>query len=103
MRDQENDALSGKRTLVVRIGAKAAKFYHVTLISLSLLFSLIYSFIYFSSVYQYLFFITVPLFVLNIREVIRNTEPIELNAELKKLALSTFAFSVTFGIGLILG
>jgi hypothetical protein len=32
----------------------------------------------------------------------KNTEPGELNRELKKLALSTFAFSVTFGLGLIL-
>ena len=103
MRDQENDALSGKRTLVVRIGAKAAKYYHVALVSLSLIFSITYGLVYFSSVYQYLFFITVPLFVLNIREVIRNTEPVELNVELKKLALSTFAFSVTFGVGMILG
>lgn len=103
MRDQENDALSGKRTLVVRIGSKAAKYYHVGLISLSLVFSLTYGLIYFSSVYQYLFFITIPLFVLNIQKVISNTEPVKLNAELKKLALSTFAFSVTFGIGLIIG
>jgi hypothetical protein len=32
----------------------------------------------------------------------KNTDPVKLNPELKKLALSTFVFSLTFGIGLIL-
>jgi len=32
----------------------------------------------------------------------KNTNPVELNIELKKLAFSTFVFSLTFGIGLIL-
>jgi hypothetical protein len=32
----------------------------------------------------------------------KNTEPGELNNELKKLALSTFAFSITFGLGLVM-
>ena len=39
MRDIENDARSGKRTLVVYIGSKAAKIYHLVLISLSIVFS----------------------------------------------------------------
>ena len=102
MRDIENDARSGKRTLVVYIGKQAAKIYHLVLISLSILFSVVYTFIYFSSFYQFLFILTCPLFILNIIVVMKNTEPGELNIELKKLALSTFAFSVTFGLGLIL-
>jgi 1,4-dihydroxy-2-naphthoate octaprenyltransferase len=102
MRDIENDARSGKRTLVVYIGKKAAKIYHLVLISLSIVFSLVYTFVHFNSFYQFLFILTCPLFVLNVIVVMKNTEPGELNRELKKLALSTFAFSVTFGLGLIL-
>jgi len=102
MRDIENDSRSGKRTLVVHIGTRAAKIYHMVLISLSILFSLVYTVSHFKSFYQFLFIITCPLFALNVIVVMRNTEPGELNRELKKLALSTFAFSVTFGIGLIL-
>ena len=102
MRDIENDTLSGKRTLVVNIGSKAAKVYHLLLISLSIAFSLIYTIVRFNSVYQLLFILTCPLFALNIIVVMKNTDPRELNLELKKLALSTFAFSITFGIGLIL-
>jgi 1,4-dihydroxy-2-naphthoate octaprenyltransferase len=102
MRDIENDSRSGKRTLVVHIGSKAAKIYHLILISLSILFSLIYTFVHFNSFYQFLFILTCPLFALNVIVVLKNTKPGELNRELKKLALSTFAFSVTFGLGLIL-
>lgn len=102
MRDIENDSRSGKKTLVVHIGTRAAKIYHMILISLSILFSLVYTVSHFKSFYQFLFIITCPLFALNVIVVMRNTEPGELNRELKKLALSTFAFSVTFGIGLIL-
>jgi 1,4-dihydroxy-2-naphthoate octaprenyltransferase len=102
MRDIENDTHSGKRTLVVFIGSKAAKIYHLFLITLSILFSLIYTLVHFESVFQFLFILTCPLFALNVIVVMKNTEPGELNKELKKLALSTFAFSITFGLGLII-
>ncbi|MBN1790735.1 MAG: 1,4-dihydroxy-2-naphthoate polyprenyltransferase [Bacteroidales bacterium] len=102
MRDVENDARSGKRTLVVYIGSQAAKIYHMMLIILSIVFSLVYTIVQFNSVYQFLFILTCPLFAVNIIAVMRNTDPRELNTELKKLAMSTFVFSVTFGIGLIL-
>jgi 1,4-dihydroxy-2-naphthoate octaprenyltransferase len=102
MRDIENDTLTGKRTLVVRIGSKAAKIYHAGLITLSMMLSLAYTIRFFDSGYQFIFLITFPLFFLNIKTVLKNTQPLELNRELKKLALSTFAFSLTFGLGFIL-
>lgn len=102
MRDIENDTLSGKKTLVVRIGAKAAKYYHVILISLAMILSVIYTIRFFDSAFQLLFLITFPLFFLDIKTVLQNTKPIELNSELKKLAFSTFAYSLTYGLGFIL-
>jgi 1,4-dihydroxy-2-naphthoate octaprenyltransferase len=102
MRDIENDTLSGKRTLVVHIGSKAAKYYHLVLITLSFVFSLIYTILKFDSIFQLLFILTCPLFALNVIVVMKNTNPVELNLELKKLAFSTFVFSITFGIGLVL-
>jgi 1,4-dihydroxy-2-naphthoate octaprenyltransferase len=102
MRDIENDAKSGKRTLVVHIGSRNAKIYHLILISLSIVFSLVYTIVKFDSIFQLLFILTCPLFALNVIVVMKNTNPVELNRELKKLALSTFVFSVTFGIGLVL-
>jgi len=102
MRDITNDSLSGKRTLVVRLGSRGAKIYHVTIICLSMFFSLIYTLKFYHSIYQFLFILTFPLFVLNIKVVIQNTEPIELNSELRKLAISTLIFSIIFGLGFIL-
>jgi 1,4-dihydroxy-2-naphthoate octaprenyltransferase len=102
MRDIENDARSGKRTLVVRFGSKGAKVYHTVLIILSMVFSIVYTIHFYESIFQFLFILTFPLFVMNIREVIRNNEPVELNNELKKLAISTFIFAIIFGLGLVL-
>jgi len=102
MRDIENDTRSGKRTLVVHMGSKAAKIYHLMLVALSILLSLAYTIVQFRSVYQLLFMLTCPLFALNVIVVMKNTDPRELNLELKKLALSTLTFTLTFGIGLII-
>ncbi len=102
MRDIDNDKRSGKRTLVVHIGSHAAKYYHLTLITLCFIFSLLYTLFRFSSPYQLLFVLTCPLFTLNVMVVMRNTNPLELNLELKKLAFSTFIYSITFGIGLVI-
>ena len=102
MRDIENDSKSGKRTLVVRIGERAAKLYHILLITFSMIAGSLYTIHFYKSIFQLLFILTIPLFVLNIKVVLQNTEPIELNNELKKLAISTFVFSITFGVGMIL-
>ena len=102
LRDFVNDSNCGKRTLVVRIGVKAAKYYHLFLVIFAVLLSIIYTVIFFKSPVQLLFMITLPFLLKDIHRVMRNTVPIELNSELKKLALTTFVFSVTFGLGLIL-
>lgn len=102
MRDRESDKQAGKNTLVVYMGSRLSKVYHLMLLVLSVAFSLIYTLTHFTSVLQFLFILTCPLFALNGWVVIRNTNPVELNNELKRLALSTFVFSLTFGIGLVL-
>jgi len=38
----------------------------------------------------------------DVKKVIHNTVPVELNAELKRLAMATLLFSLSFGLGLIL-
>jgi len=99
MRDIVNDTQMGKRTLVVRLGSEGAKVYHFSLITLAMLLSVIYMLKFYHSFYQFLFLLTFPFFVINIITVARNNDPLKLNIELKKLALSTFIFSITFGIG----
>jgi len=102
LRDIENDSKCGKKTLVVRIGSKTAKLYHLLLIIVAVLFCVIYSLAFYKSPWQFLFLVTLPFLISDVKTVLQNTVPIELNSELKKLALTTFAFAITFGLGLIL-
>jgi len=102
MRDINSDIKSSKRTLVVKIGSEFAKYYHYYLLISSLLFALIYNVIHFKSPIQFLFIIAyIPIFK-HFIVVYKNKIPKLLDPELKKLALSTFLFSILFGIGLLL-
>ena len=102
MRDIKNDAETGKRTLVVKIGSKAAKNYHLTILSLAMLFAIAYSILNFGTVYQFIYILSFPLILRNIYIVFINQKPRDLDPELKKLALSCFFFSLTFGLGSLL-
>lgn len=102
LRDHENDALNGKHTLVVRMGVSWAKTYHVILLLTALVLALIYTILHFKSYYQLIFLLPVPLLISDINNVITNTVPVELNRELKRLAMATLLFSISFGIGLVL-
>jgi 1,4-dihydroxy-2-naphthoate polyprenyltransferase len=102
LRDHENDAMNGKNTLVVRMGVQWAKAYHVILLLTALVLALVYTVLNFESYYQLIFLLPVPLLISDINKVITNTVPVELNRELKRLAMATLLFSISFGIGLVL-
>ncbi|MCP4310238.1 MAG: 1,4-dihydroxy-2-naphthoate polyprenyltransferase [Bacteroidetes bacterium] len=102
MRDHVNDAESGKNTLVVRMGLSWAKVYHVILLVTAFLLALTYTIINFESYLQLLLLVPVPLLFSDVKTVINNTVPVELNAELKRLAMATLLFSLSFGLGLVL-
>ena len=102
LRDHENDALNGKQTLVVRMGVQWAKTYHVVLLLTALILAVLYTVLHFESYYQLIFLLPVPLLISDINTVITNTVPVELNRELKRLAVATLLFSISFGIGLVL-
>jgi len=99
MRDIFSDKEAGKNTLVVKMGFKNAKKYHLFLVAGGLLLSAIYMFFNFTSWTQFAYLILVlPLFVSHLTTVFKTDEPKLLDPELKKLALSTFAFAVAFGL-----
>lgn len=102
LRDHENDAVNGKNTLVVRMGVPWAKTYHVILLFTAFLLGLTYTIIHYESFLQLMFLLSLPLLASDIKKVVTNTVPVELNAELKKLAVATLLFSLSFGLGLIL-
>ena len=102
MRDRESDMKTGKITLVVRIGAEFARYYHYYLIGASLLFALLYTSIRYHSMYQFLFLIAyIPLFA-HLFRVYKTKDSRLLDPELKKLALGTFLFSVLFAVGQVI-
>jgi len=102
LRDHDNDARNGKNTLVVRMGVPWAKIYHVVLLFTALVLAVIYTVLHFESYYQLIFLLPVPLLISDVLAVITNTVPVELNRELKRLAVATLLFSLSFGLGLVL-
>lgn len=108
MRDINNDRVSGKRTLVVRIGGGAAKVYHLLLIGCgisSLLgFILLFdaSWVANGSYLLWLPIIAIPGFIIHLKRVLTNKEPRLLDPQLKTLAMTTFFTAILFSLGLIL-
>ena len=94
MRDQVSDALSGKNTIVVKMGAKNAKIYHYAVIIIALSLTLLFAIMSDFKPVQYLFLIAYIPFILHIKTVAKNTVPRDLDPELKKVALGTFFLSV---------
>lgn len=97
MRDQKNDAAAGKKTLVVKLGSEKAKTYHVLLLIVGMFCAVGYTLLNLQFTMQFLYAIAFIPLVLNIITVIANKEPALLDSELKKVALSTFAFAIIFG------
>lgn len=102
MRDRVNDKESGKNTLVVIMGIEKARWYHLFLLLGSVICGLSYMLLNYHSPFQMLFLITLPLLWINAVVVFRNTIPEELDPYLRRLAITSLLFSLTFGIGLII-
>ncbi len=99
MRDYNSDKKSNKKTLVVKNGLKFSKYYHYFLLFAAFLSSVIFVIIHFTSYKQFLFvFAFIPIF-LHFKTVYQNKDPVTLDPELKKLALSTFLYAILFGLG----
>lgn len=95
MRDQQNDAQSGKLTLVVQLGPNRAKVYHALLIIVS--FAALT--LYIGRLQQPVLFIALLPFVIllfHLRKAMQVTDFRAFDPELKKVALSTFFISVLF-------
>ncbi|MCC6937360.1 MAG: 1,4-dihydroxy-2-naphthoate polyprenyltransferase [Flavobacteriales bacterium] len=102
MRDIMNDAASGKRTLVVRMGSTNAKVYHVALVLGGVLCLTSFILLANESAWHWIFLLTLPGFCIHLKRVLSNTEPRLLDPQLKTLALTTFLTAILFSLGLIL-
>lgn len=99
MRDIENDRAAGKNTLVVKMGLENAKKYHIFLLVTALVLFLIFSVLIQATIIP-IIIISIPIFF-HIRTVQKATSYEDFDPELKKVALSTFALSLFFAIGLL--
>lgn len=96
MRDRLADAKAGKTTLAVLLGERKIKNYHYFLILGAALSAMIYFLLKNAFWYEYLAMIAfIPLFI-HLKKVKENKSAPLLDPELKKVALSTFLFSLLF-------
>ncbi|HPE55321.1 MAG TPA: 1,4-dihydroxy-2-naphthoate polyprenyltransferase [Bacteroidales bacterium] len=102
MRDRVSDEISGKNTLVVKMGFERARWYHFFLLLGSVITGLVYMLLNYHSPFQMLFLLTLPMLWINVAVVFNNQVPEELDPYLRKLALASLVFTITFGIGLII-
>lgn len=98
MRDIDNDALSGKRTIAVRLGLKHAKVYHSTLMLAMFASFLIYSFMYASTPLYRFGYVVIYVFQFILLTQIFKKEGGELDPYLRKTALSAFLLGVAFAV-----
>ena len=102
IRDIQNDALKGKRTIPVRIGLRAAKRYHFALIAGGAGLMLCYSLLHGEQGVKLLYVISFLPLIWHLIFVSRVRECRDFDGQLKVVALSTFAMSALFFIGEIL-
>ena len=102
MRDREQDEKAGKRTLVVKIGAEFAKYYHYYLLAGAFLFAMAFILIQYRSPFQFMFALAFLPLCKHAYVVNRNTDNSLLDSQLKIVALSTFVFAILFSLGYVL-
>ena len=105
MRDVSNDAVSGKRTMVVKMGYDRSKYYHTTLV-----FTGLCSWLILVSIFTFITYSPLPLIALlpvliipgHLKRVLSVKNPSALDGELKKVALMTFFSSILFSLALFM-
>ena len=100
MRDVSNDQNFGKNTLAVRLGTQKANAYHAFLIVTPLLTTLLYA--YLSGNMYANFIVLILLFPLltHLKRVWRRSSEKDLDAELKKIALTTFFYACLLSVAI---
>jgi 1,4-dihydroxy-2-naphthoate octaprenyltransferase len=92
IRDIDSDRQSNKITLVVRMGRRAASWYHLFLMVAGWVSILVFVVFYAPEWRVWPVFLSLPLFVKNVYVVFKNNKAHDLDPELRNLALSTLLF-----------
>ncbi len=102
MRDIHNDAASGKRTLVVRMGSANARTYHTFLIGGGAACLVTFTLLGTQGPLQWMYLPALLIPLVHLVKVWRTVEPRDLDPQLKVLALGTFFIALLFTFGLFL-
>ena len=102
MRDLESDKKAGKNTIVVSMGAFKAKKYHTSLLVLAMLCMVVYTIITDYKISHFIYIACFAPLIKHLRFVNENKEPVLLDPELKKLALTTFSLTLLFSLGILI-
>ena len=94
LRDQENDRQSNKNTLVVIMGKKWARNYHLFLLLAAFIAALIGAFYSHFNAFQYLFLLAFIPLARHVSLIIKIKDPSQYDSQLKVVALSTFFLSI---------
>ena len=100
MRDIENDRVSGKNSLVVKIGPKKAFVYHCLLIGLAFVCLTVYLVLHHAAWYSYLFLLLSVLFVKDL-VAIKKIKPELLDPFLGRQVKHSFLVVVVYGVLLL--
>lgn len=100
MRDIENDAKAGKKTVAVMLGLASAKKYHYLLIAIAIIIFVLFAVLKFQNVFQYLFLTPLILLIIHCIKVKKRTSYAEFNPLLKELSLSSALMAISFGTAL---
>ncbi|MGX3067670.1 1,4-dihydroxy-2-naphthoate polyprenyltransferase [Ursidibacter arcticus] len=102
LRDINQDKAAGKNTLIVRIGSKNGRIYHLLLLTLAVLSYLIFAISVFNHWYNFLFLLTLPLLIKHALFVYRHKDPIELRPLLGQMAGLALLTNLLFSLGIVL-
>ncbi|MEO0403654.1 MAG: 1,4-dihydroxy-2-naphthoate octaprenyltransferase, partial [Bacteroidota bacterium] len=94
LRDVENDAKTGKKTLVVRMGYQGGKYYHTLLMLVAWTLMITALFLSYHHWSNFLILGILPLHLWHLKTVHAQQTPKLLDPELKKIAISTFILSL---------
>lgn len=96
MRDQVNDQVAGKITLVVKLGKVKAKYYHYFLILSGIVSSAF--FLQNLGLLRFLFLIPYCILTLHLNKVKNTNDEKDFDPELKKVALTTFLIAMLYAV-----
>ena len=102
MRDRLNDKQFGKTTIAVRLGAEKAALYQMALVGIPVILTLVYGLIYHAISFVLMSLIMMIPISLHLKVVFQKQSEKKFDQELKKIALLTFFYSISFSLLLII-